>query len=70
MVLTLNGNHTVLGDVYADDLAALGITYEEYLQEGVWVIKDGAVETAIPDTEYDYCYRAEPWRNPSGVAAG
>lgn len=57
VVLTLNGNHTALGDVYSDDLAALGITYEEYLQKGAWVIKDGAVETAIPGTEYDYCYR-------------
>ena len=31
----------------------------EYLQKGAWVIKDGAVETAIPGTEYDYCYKLD-----------
>lgn len=57
VVLTLNGNHTALGDVYTEDLAAFGITNQEYLQKGAWVIKDGVIEVAIPGAEYNYCYK-------------
>lgn len=57
VVLSLNGNHTAAGDVYYESLAALGISYEGYVDGGVWVFESGIPILYFPGKEYSQCYK-------------
>lgn len=57
VVLSLTGNHTAAGDVYYESLAALGISYEDYMNGGVWVFENRVPTLYLPGKEYNQCYK-------------
>ncbi len=59
VILALTGNYKVLGEVYLDGLAKLGINKEEYEAGGVWIFKDRKRELYFPGSGYYYCMNTD-----------
>lgn len=56
IIIALTGNYRAFGDVYLDRLMRLGITEEEYLSGGVFLLKGGERLTWLPGKEYNECF--------------
>ena len=54
VMLSLNGNHTAAGDVYYEGLEKIGISYEQYLEGGMWILEKGEISCHLPGKEYTH----------------
>ena len=54
VILSLDGNHTAVGDVYYSELEKMGINYEDYIRGGAWIFEKGILKYYLPGKEYRY----------------
>lgn len=55
IILALTGNYNAQGSIYLSDILSLGITEEEYLQGGCFIIHDGQITNRYLGKDYNDC---------------